>query len=65
MGNDVQKTLGRIETAMDQISARMPDSIEQAEQIDRIELLLEKLLEQAEQQTTLLGKLWKNDRARD
>jgi hypothetical protein len=65
MIDEAEKTLVRIEASLDRLLAHLPDSDEyQTEQIDRIEALLEKLLNQAEKQTALLEKLYANDRAR-
>jgi YesN/AraC family two-component response regulator len=65
MNDEAGKTLVRIEAALDRIISHMPDSDAQEERYERIEELLEKLYEEATEQTRLLKKLWTNDRSRD
>jgi len=65
MSDEAANTLIRIEASLGRIEGFMAVAEGQPEKLDEIESLLEKLLEQAKQQTVLLAKLWKNDRTRD
>jgi len=57
MNDEAEKTLHRIEHAIVKMHEALPDSGKQADQFDRLEELLLKLLGETEKQTMFLRKI--------